>query len=186
VDIKTQFMDVSKKINILKEQLFHQNNQIKVLSRNKTYIQSMKINQILKLNQQLYQQIQQYQVLYNILENKLKNPNPTPNTHIKSILKKSSVIKEENPKSVRIDDLRCDSQDSKSPMRVEESSKPKSTLLLKKRILQPSLELNVAGTRQEAPKAIIVETEKDATKESEKELMKEFQSTLGALQKLLI
>ncbi len=177
MDINVQFDSVSKKINALKEQLFHQNNQIKVLSRNKTYAQSMKINQIINQNKFLYQQIQQYQALYDALQMKMLQPeqkipvstSSTSSTSstartsqplkIKPILKKSVHSTGEEHTSRHVNFI--DSSNVKS--------QEKPTLLLKKR---------------DAPKAVIKEVEQE--KLNENELMKEFQSTLGALQKLLV
>ncbi len=177
IDINVQFEAVSKKINALKEQLFHQNNQIKVLSRNKTYAQSMRIHQIINQNKYLYQQIQQYQALYDALQIKMHQPvlgssiktkiNQTSEPiKTKSILKKSSTLpQKESPPSMR--EEKPHHVNFMDESKVSGSRQP--TLLLKKR---------------DAPKAVIKEVEQE--KLNENELMKEFQSTLGALQKLLV
>lgn len=155
-----QFLDVSKKINLLNDQIFQNNNQIKVLSRNKTYQNSAKIQHILKQNVYIQSQIHRYQSLYDMLNMKIQNyplyqkmyelpktqtTQTTPRKEpIKSILKKSTP-----DTSMKVEEVKVEAPKQK-------------TLIFKKSTPPPS------------------ESESD-----EKDLMKEFQSTLGALQKLL-
>jgi hypothetical protein len=187
-----QFQEVSKKINQFKEQIFHNNNQMQLLNRNKTYQNTLQVQNIYKQNNLLYLQIQKYQSVYDILHLKINNPTlyknkygngnenreksesiniesppvlissvPTP----KSILKKSDMIIKSN-KHIQINTAKNSVQ--------EFTSKP----------IQKPLQF-LKKSNQEVEKRVIKE-EKDGKEENDSELMKEFQSTLGVLQKLLI
>ncbi len=148
-----QFLDVSKKINLLNDQIFQNNNQIKVLSRNRTYQNSAKIQHILKQNVYIQSQIHRYQSLYDMLNMKIQNYPLYQKTY-------------ESPKT----------QTTQTTPRKE----PIKSILKKK----------VEEVKVEAPKQKTLIFKKSTppppeSESDEKDLMKEFQSTLGALQKLL-
>lgn len=197
-----QFKEVSKKINSLKDQIFHNNNNIKLLNRNKTYQNTIKAQNIFKQNNFIQLQIQQNQLLYDMLYLKINNyalyestykKSSTLNTSnkstiygkekkeevpIKSILKKSITPSKENQikKNIQININEKSNQIHLLPEQENKKINKSIQFIKKKEYKQHPLN---------NPVQIYKEKEKDLDS-NDTELMKEFQSTLGSLQKLLM
>ncbi len=186
---KMKFLEVSKNINLLKDKVFQNNNLIKLLNRNKTYQNSLKVQNILKQNNQYQLQIQQNQQLYDLLNLKINNNAlyqklyQKNNNHIniqinhgkqnnvpKSILKTKSnenIIKKQVQMNIEKNEVK--------EIPVHENKK---NLILQKKIVQHNKNNPIMNPKKEE---IVNKIE-----ESDEELMKEFQNTIGSLQKLLI
>ncbi len=186
---KMKFLEVSKNINLLKDKVFQNNNFIKLLNRNKTYQNSLKVQNILKQNNQYQLQIQQNQQLYDLLNLKINN-----NTLYQKLYQKKDYVNIQinhgNQNNVPKSILKTKSNENvikkQVQMNIEKNEvkeipvhENKKNLVLQKKIVQHNKN-----------NPIIINPKKEEIvnkiEESDEELMKEFQNTIGSLQKLLI
>lgn len=178
---KMKFMEVSKSINMLKDKIFQNNNFIKILNRNKTYQNSLKIQNILKENNYIQIQIQQKQQIYDLLNLKINNNSLYQKLYKKenvervqedikpkSILKNKSLTEYPIKKHIQINM-------DKNEIKEIPSNMPKKNMILQKKVPNP-----IENKKEEFKKPEI------KIEESDEDLMKEFQNTIGSLQKLLI
>ncbi len=205
-----KFIEVSKKINMLKDSIHQNNNFIKLLGRNKTYQNSLKIQNILKQNHALHIQIQQNQFLYDLYHLKInhytlyknkfyQNQNQNQKQNDNNLKQTSNIMKSENikPKSIlkksNLNNMfKLSSQDQKEKhiqiniqkneiKEIPSIQTKKTQILIKKNNhTQNQNHPIIQNHNQKEEKSQIVIDQNDS------ELMKEFQSTLGDLQKLLM
>ena len=184
--LKIKFMEISKNIHLLKDKIFQNNNFIKMLNRNKTYQNSLKIQNILKENNYIQIQIQQKQQIYDLLNLKINNPllyeklykkenveRVQEDIKPKSILKNKSLSENPIKKHIQINT-------EKNEIKEIPSNVPKKNMILQKKVTN-----HIENKKDELKK---MEFKKPEIKieESDEDLMKEFQNTIGSLQKLLI
>ena len=184
--LKMKFMEISKTIHLLKDKIFQNNNFIKMLNRNKTYQNSLKIQNILKENNYIQIQIQQKQQIYDLLNLKINNPllyeklyKKENVEHVQEDIKPKSILKNkslsENPikKHIQINT-------EKNEIKEIPSNVPKKNMILQKKVT------NHIENKKDELKKIEFKKPEIKIEESDEDLMKEFQNTIGSLQKLLI
>ena len=203
-----QFQEITKKINSLKEMIFKNNNQIQLLNRNKTYQNSLKVQNILKQNSQIQLQIQQKQQIYDLLNLKINNnslyqklyqPNHTTIIHenqntfdknkqpVKSILKSK---KNNNLNSIFDSDIETKKHIQINIEKNEVKEIPvyenKKNIVLQKKVNVHKNNNNSINQNNSNTLAFQNKRPEIKIEESDEDLMKEFQNTIGSLQKLLI
>ncbi len=180
--LKIKFAEVSKSINMLKDKIFQNNNFIKILNRNKTYQNSLKVQNILKENNYIQFQIQQNQQIYDLLNVKINNPilyeklykkENKEDIKPKSILKNKSINENSIKKHIQINM-------DKNEIKEIPSITPKRNIILQKKIT------NTIENKKEEFKKMEFKKPEIKIEENDEDLMKEFQNTIGSLQKLLI
>lgn len=186
--LKMKFMEVSKNINLFKDKIFQNNNFIKMLNRNKTYQNSLKIQNILKENNYIQIQIQQKQQIYDLLNLKINNPSlyekiyKKESKEDKEEIKPKSILKNkslsENPIKKHIQ-INMD----KNEIKEIPSNVPKKNMILQKKVIHKENNNN-----QNNSNTLAFQNKRPEIKieENDEDLMKEFQNTIGSLQKLLI
>ncbi len=206
---KMKFIEISKNINMLKDKIFQNNNLIKLLNRNKTYQNSLKIQNILKQNSQIQLQIQQKQQIYDLLNLKINNnslyqklyqPNHTTIIHenqntfdknkqpVKSILKSK---KNNNLNSIFNSDIETKKHIQINIEKNEVKEIPvyenKKNIVLQKKVnIHKNNNNNLNNQNNSNTLAFQNKRPEIKIEESDEDLMKEFQNTIGSLQKLLI
>ncbi len=191
---RIQFQEVSKKINQLKEQIFQNNNQIQLLNRNKTYQNTLRVQNIFKQNNIIYLQIQKYQSLYDLLNLKINHPalykskygeENSEEDKVKVHIESSPALLASAPKSI----LKSSEKKIIKPSKHIEINTAKN--IVHEEIQPPKINKPIQFVKKSSniDKNISIENKRekeDEKSQNDAELMKEFQSTLGALQKLLI
>ncbi len=188
-----KFKEISKQIIFLKEKVFQNNNIIKMLSRNKTYQNSMKIQNIIRDNNKIQFQIQQNQQIYDILKLKINNnplyqklfnkSNETNNIQENNIIQQN-IIKENNIQQNKI--VKSILKKSNSNEYKNEDKKHIQINVSKNSIKEiPSNNETKKIVLQKKVSIPVKKVEEFKIDESDEDLMKEFQNTIGSLQKLL-
>ncbi len=213
---KMKFLEVSKNINHLKDKVFQNNNFIKLLNRNKTYQNTMKVQNILKQNNQIQLQIQQNQQLYDVLNLKINNhalyQKLYNSIHSNNNVNKRNIHLENNkevikPKSIlksKKDNLNSTSNSNhlnfdgkkhiqinieKNEIKEIPPNENKKNIFLQKKINNNIKQNNIqSNVQSNVQNNLAFQNKKPEIKieESDEDLMKEFQNTIGSLQKLLI
>ncbi len=206
---KMKFLEISKNINLLKDKVFQNNNFIKLLNRNKTYQNTMKVQNILKQNNQIQLQIQQNQQIYDLLNLKINNHSLYQklynSNHSNNNLNKQNIHLENNKEVIKPKSILKSKKDNTNHLNFDEKkhiqiniekneikeippNENKKNIFLQKKInntKQNNIQSNVQNNVQNN---LVFQNKKPEIKieESDEDLMKEFQNTIGSLQKLLI
>ncbi len=213
---KMKFLEVSKNINHLKDKVFQNNNFIKLLNRNKTYQNTMKVQNILKQNNQIQLQIQQNQQLYDVLNLKINNYSlyqklyhsnlsnnnlNKQNIHLennKEVIKPKSILKSKKDNSNSTSNSNHLNFDGKKHIQINiekneikeiPPNENKKNIFLQKKINNNIKQNNIqSNVQSNVQNNLAFQNKKPEIKieESDEDLMKEFQNTIGSLQKLLI
>lgn len=192
---KIKFLEVSKNINILKDKIFQNNNFIKLLNRNKTYQNSLKVQNIFKQNNQIQFQIQQNQQIYDLLNLKINNNNlyqkiyKKEENKPKSILKNTTLNISNSTKHIQINTDKNEIKEIPSNL----NNVKKNIILQKKQIPNNHINnnnnhINNNHINNKVNNDLSFQNKRPEIKieESDEDLMKEFQNTIGSLQKLLM
>ncbi len=179
-----QFQEITKKINSLKEMIFKNNNQIQLLNRNKTYQNSLKVQSILKQNVSIQHQIQQYQVSYDLLNLKIND-----NERYKNVFAPKKKIEKEVPKSILKSSSEKEGLQFKKHIQINTEKNEVNYIPTSNTSTpfenKPKQKLITRVKGSDSTK-VLENIQKDFSEESDMNMIKEFQSTLGNLQKLLI
>ncbi len=181
-----QYQDISKKINSLKEMIFKNNNNIQLLNRNKTYQNSVKVQSILKQNVSIQYQIQQYQISYDLLNLKIND-----NQKYKNAFTPKKSIDKEPPKSILKSSSEKEGLQFKKHIQINTDKNeityiPKSNISNNESIFNKPKSKLISRIKASDSTKVLENIQKDFSEENDMNMIKEFQSTLGNLQKLLI
>ena len=210
-----QLEEIARKITHLKEMLLQNNNLMRTMGKTRTYQANIKLQGISKKSAELMSSIHNTQIIYEMMKQKIQHSqeavlraaadarrNQEPSKPPKSILKKNIQIKyekdmdESHPTQRRIQINTERNTVTEIPSNSSESSYGRNGYLEPPRhsnpafsnISIPSSSTRRLVRREQAPVEKVNEVPATLAndKETDKEMLEEFQNTIGSLQRLLL